>query len=296
MSRRVQAVTLWKIATARSHRIALGETTEMPTKVLPADSHVDLVWVSPDALDSLDPDSLEDLDGPVELLAPIEDQEVWASGVTYEESRYAREHESVAPDFYRNVYHADRPELFLKALGRSVVGPGEPIGIRADSEWNVPEPELCIVVNPLGEIVALTLGNDVSSRSIEGANPLYLPQAKVYDRSCAIGPCLVPIDEAPPIDEIVIRMDIKRSDSVVFAGASPLSRLRRQPKELVDWLTRARSFPQGAILLTGTGIVPPNDFTLLPSDVVTIHAEGLGSLSNPVELIGRAGSLSGGER
>lgn len=279
-------MALWRVGVDGEERLAVGDADTGPTSLL--DTNIDLDGLLASATNFLSYRQAPTLEmsGEAKVLVPLGSQEVWASGVTYEESRYAREHESTAPDFYRDVYYAERPELFLKAVPGTSVGPGEAIGVRNDSEWNVPEPELAIVMDPHGEIVALTLGNDVSSRSIEGRNPLYLPQAKVYDRSCAVGPCLVPIDEAPPIQDIVVDMRIVRSGTNVFSGSSPLVRLRRKTSDLVAWLMKARSFTNGAVLLTGTGLVPPNDFTLHPGDIVHISADGLGDLTNRVEVVG----------
>jgi 2-dehydro-3-deoxy-D-arabinonate dehydratase len=219
------------------------------------------------------------------VLAPIDGQEVWAAGVTYERSRDARVEESeAAPSVYDLVYDAARPELFFKAVAWRVRAPGEPIGVRADSPWNVPEPELALVIASDLSIAGYTIGNDVSSRTIEGENPLYLPQAKVYDGSCALGPCIVPARSVEPPFEI--RLAIVRAGSVVVSGATTTARLRRSFEELAEYLGRALTLPVGAVLLTGTGIVPEAGFTLLPGDVVRIEIEGLGSLENPVVSVG----------
>ena len=205
------------------------------------------------------------------LLAPIEpDQEVWASGVTYKRSREARTRESVTKDVYERVYDAARPELFFKAPGVRVVGPGMNIRVRRDSQWNVPEPELTLVLNRSLEIVGYTAGNDVSSRDIEGENPLYLPQAKVYDGSCALGPRLVLTGEGA-LRDIPIRLSITRGGESVFEGATRSSEMKRSLLELAAYLGRELSFPQGAFLMTGTGIVPPDGFSLHPGDRVTIQ-------------------------
>jgi 2-dehydro-3-deoxy-D-arabinonate dehydratase len=217
-------------------------------------------------------------------VAPIGSQEVWAAGVTYERSRDARTAESRHADPYTRVYEAERPELFFKATPGRVRGPGEPVCIRADSGWDVPEPELALVLNSRLEAVGYTIGNDVSSRSIEGENPLYLPQAKVYDGSCALGPWIVPAWELDPYGRRV-ELEIRRGEEVVFAGATGTDRLRRRLDDLARWLGRANRFPAGVILLTGTGIVPPDDFTLLAGDAVSIRIEGIGELTNPVEVI-----------
>ncbi|WP_438010727.1 fumarylacetoacetate hydrolase family protein [Sorangium sp. So ce321] len=220
----------------------------------------------------------------VPLLAPIDAQDVWAAGVTYERSRNARKEESAGGgDFYDRVYDAERPELFFKATPRLVVGPGAPVRIRRDSSWNVPEPELSLVVSAAGRIVGYTAGNDVSSRSIEGDNPLYLPQAKVYDGCCALGPAIALADE-PGLDlrALSIQLVIRRKGEAVFAGETSTARMRRAPEELVAYLTRELSFPAGVVLMTGTGIVPPDSFTLEPGDVVEITIPGAGTLVNPV--------------
>ncbi|HEX4997035.1 MAG TPA: fumarylacetoacetate hydrolase family protein [Terriglobia bacterium] len=213
--------------------------------------------------------------------APVDKQEVWASGVTYLRSKAARMEESEhAGDFYDRVYTAERPELFFKHNAWRVSGPGEPIRIRKDSAWNVPEPELALVLSSRGRIVGFTIGNDVSSRSIEGENPLYLPQAKVYEGSCALGPVILVNDEPPQTRGI--RLSIERQGAEVFAGETSTAQIRRSFEELASYLFRELSFPDGAVLLTGTGIVPPEDFTLRGGDVVRIRIDGIGELENPV--------------
>jgi 2-dehydro-3-deoxy-D-arabinonate dehydratase len=218
------------------------------------------------------------------LLPPIGNQEVWAAGVTYLRSREARREESKSSgggDFYDRVYDADRPELFFKATAHRVVGPGGPVRIRKDSRWNVPEPELTLLVNPKGHIIGYTIGNDMSSRDIEGENPLYLPQAKVYDGSCALGPgILVTNDPLPKSTEIQI--EIVRNQSSVFRGATTLSQMKREPQELVEYLYRESGYPDGCYLLTGTGVVPPDSFTLSSGDEVRITIEPIGTLRNKV--------------
>ncbi len=218
------------------------------------------------------------------LLAPLDTQEVWAAGVTYERSKVARMEESEGGgDFYDKVYAADRPELFLKATPRRVVGPGQPIRIRRDSTWDVPEPELTLVISSSGQIVGYTVGNDVSSRSIEGENPLYLPQAKVFDACCALGPVITLAGEndLDPRD-LTIRLSIMRGGSAVFQGETSTARMKRTPDELAAYLFRDQTFPDGVFLMTGTGIVPPDDFTLAAGDAVEITIDGIGRLSNPV--------------
>ncbi len=223
------------------------------------------------------------------FLAPLALQEVWAAGVTYKRSHEARERESAgAARFYDLVYSSPRPELFFKAPAYRVVHPGEPVHIRGDSKWNVPEPELALVISPQLQLVGFTIGNDMSSRDIEGENPLYLPQAKFYDRACAVGPCITLADAMPNPDDITIRLLIERAGKTVFDGATKVSAMKRSFQELIDWLGKETSFPNGAILLTGTGVVPPDDFTLAPGDVVRIDIAGIGRLTNPVKM--RAGT------
>jgi 2-dehydro-3-deoxy-D-arabinonate dehydratase len=221
---------------------------------------------------------------PEEILAPVGSQEVWAAGVTYERSREGRREEtkeSGAAVFYSRVYDAERPELFFKASGWRVVEPHGKIRVRRDARWSVPEPELVLVINRDAQIIGYTLGNDVSSRDIEGENPLYLPQAKVYDGSCALGPAIL-VTEYPLDLDTAITLLIERGNQTIFHGEVPLRRIHRELDVLVEYLYRELSFPAGAFLMTGTGIVPPNDFTLLPGDVVKISAEPIGELVNEV--------------
>jgi 2-dehydro-3-deoxy-D-arabinonate dehydratase len=216
------------------------------------------------------------------LLAPIEsDGEVWAAGVTYLRSREAREAESTVSDVYSKVYDADRPELFFKAPGWRVAGHRRPIRIRRDSRWNVPEPELTLVINTRGEIVGFCAGNDVSSRDIEGENPLYLPQAKVYDGSCALGPGIALCD-AEALRNLAIDLVVSRAGRPIFTGATRTSQIKRPFQELVDYLRKELEFPHGVFLMTGTGIVPPDDFSLERGDVVRITIGEL-TLENEVE-------------
>jgi 2-dehydro-3-deoxy-D-arabinonate dehydratase len=216
------------------------------------------------------------------LLAPIEDeQEVWASGVTYYRSRDAREAETDIKSIYTKVYQADRPELFFKAIGWRVVGPDSPIRLRADSTWNVPEPELTLVVNSRGEILGYCVGNDVSSRDIEGENPLYLPQAKVYDGSCALGPG-IRVTDSELLGDLPIRIEIFRKGKVIFADQTRTSQISRPLKSLISYLMREMTFPYGAFLMTGTGIIPPDDFTLQTGDRVRIDIDSF-VLENTVE-------------
>lgn len=220
------------------------------------------------------------------LLPPVESQEVWGAGVTYERSRDGRIEESTEAGVYDRIYVARRPEVFFKATAQRVVGDGHPVGIRADSPWNAPEPELGLVLNAAGEIFGYVVGNDVSSRSIEGENPLYLPQAKVYDRSCALGPGIVPAWAAPalPFD---IALRVRRGEDVVFEGSTSTASITRRFEDLAGWLMAALAFPDGVVLLTGTGIVPDESFSLRAGDVVTIDIPGIGTLTNPVVLVGR---------
>jgi 2-dehydro-3-deoxy-D-arabinonate dehydratase len=213
------------------------------------------------------------------LLAPVEPtQEVWAAGVTYLRSRDAREEESAVKDVYTRVYEAKRPELFFKANGWRVVGHGAPIRVRDDSKWNVPEPELALVINSAGEIVGHTVCNDVSSRDIEGDNPLYLPQAKVYNGSCAVGPG-IHVGNTEKLKELAIAMDIQRGGRPVFKGETRTSQIKRSLEELAGYLFMELDFPRGAFLSTGTGIVPGQDFSLSPGDVVSIAIGGDGGLT-----------------
>ena len=218
----------------------------------------------------------------VTFVAPIDRQEVWAAGVTYLRSRDARMEESREKTVYDRVYEADRPELFLKATPNRVSGPGEPIAIRGDSTWDVPEPELTLVVNRDGEIAGYTIGNDVSSRSIEGENPLYLPQAKVYTRCAALGPVVALAWELPRARELPIRLIIRRGGQVAFEGETSTAQMHRTFDDLVSYVRRCNEFPHGVMLMTGTGIVPPSDFTLADGDEVEIVIDGIGSLRNPV--------------
>jgi 2-dehydro-3-deoxy-D-arabinonate dehydratase len=221
---------------------------------------------------------------PLVFEAPIEHQEVWAAGVTYYRSRSARIEESKEAgggDFYDRVYSAERPELFFKAVADKVAGPNGKVRIRSDAKWSVPEPELALLVNPRGRVVGYTIGNDMSSRDIEGENPLYLPQAKVYDQSCALGPCiLIQPDPLPPSTRI--RMEILREGAVEFSGSTTLTEMKRDPPVLVEYLFRDQSFPFGCFLLSGTGIVPPDHFTLRSGDEVHITIAGIGTLMNQV--------------
>ncbi|MEY7851788.1 fumarylacetoacetate hydrolase family protein [Natrarchaeobius sp. A-rgal3] len=222
----------------------------------------------------------ERLDGEA-LLEPVTPQEVWAAGVTYRISEEAREAESSKPEIYLRVYDSDRPELFFKATPERVVGPNDRVGIRADSDWDVPEPELGVVLSG-EEIVGYTIGNDMSSRAIEGENPLYLPQSKVYDRSCAIGPA---VRSATSIDDpanLEMWMRIERDGDVLYDESTNTSQMVRSIDELVDWYVRHNAVPDVSVLLTGTSLVPDDEFTLEPADQIEIGIEGIGTLSNTV--------------
>jgi 2-dehydro-3-deoxy-D-arabinonate dehydratase len=283
-------MALWRIQYDDGPRFARGPFDAGPRELL--DPSISLAALLSRAGPSLA--DLEDL--PVHgavaegarLLAPLDVQPVWAAGVTFERSREARKQESGTADSYDRVYDAERPELFLKAFPDGVRGPDAAIGIRVDSSWDVPEPELGVVADHAGRAVGFVLGNDVCSRSIEGNNPLYLPQAKFYDGSCALGPCIVPVAEAPAFETIEVTLDIGRDGAPVFADRVRLSDMRRTVPELLRWLFQAQRFDSGAILLTGTSIVPGPEFTLEAGDVVVISATGLGSLRNTVEVVGAA--------
>ncbi|MCC7083946.1 MAG: fumarylacetoacetate hydrolase family protein [Pirellulales bacterium] len=219
----------------------------------------------------------------VRLLAPIDRQEVWAAGVTYKRSKVARMEESeTAASVYDRVYEAPRPELFFKATPHRVVGQDQAVRIRADASWNVPEPELTLVLNSRMELVGFTVGNDMSSRDIEGENPLYLPQAKVYDDCCALGPVVTLVGGMPSRDEVGIHLVIRRERKSVFEGSTSIAQMARTFEDLIGWLARDNSFPKGVFLLTGTGIVPGSDFTLAVGDIVEIAIDGIGTLKNSI--------------
>ena len=222
----------------------------------------------------------------VRLLPPVEQQEVWAAGVTYLRSKKARMDESKdSSSSYDKVYEAERPELFFKSVSEKVVATNGDVGIRKDASWSVPEPELALVINSKGRIVGYTIGNDMSSRDIEGENLLYLPQAKVYDRSCALGPFIKVGVTETEARAWTIHLRVQRGTTVVFQGEAPVAQIKRRLDELVNFLFRSQSFPHGAILLTGTGIVPPDDFTLQAADIVRITINGIGALENRVVLV-----------
>jgi 2-dehydro-3-deoxy-D-arabinonate dehydratase len=222
----------------------------------------------------------------IQLLSPVERQEVWAAGVTYLRSKKARMEESnFSANAYDRVYSAPRPEIFFKSLPEKVVGPGEPVGIRADAKWNVPEPELALFINSQGTIVGYTIGNDMSSRDIEGENLLYLPQAKIYHRSCAVGPCIVVGSTETVARTWTITLQIYREGRIIFEGQTTVDQIKRSFEELASYLYRSQTFPYGAVLLTGTGIVPGEDFTLRAEDRVRIEVNGIGVLENPVIIV-----------
>tara|TARA_E500000331_G_scaffold212836_1_gene204107 strand:+ start:3046 stop:3957 length:912 start_codon:yes stop_codon:yes gene_type:complete len=217
------------------------------------------------------------------IQSPIFPQEVWAAGVTYSDSMRERQAESDSPDVYAKVYNAERPEIFFKGTGDRMQPPESDLGIRSDSGWDVPESELAVIIIN-GEIVGFTIGNDMSSRSIEGENPLYLPQAKVYNKSFSIGPCIILSEDVNPQD-LRVELKILRKGEIVFDGNSSTAEMKRNVIELVDWLQRSNDLPEVAVLLTGTGIIPPQDFTLEPNDVVEIFIEKIGTLRNKISLV-----------
>lgn len=219
----------------------------------------------------------------VTFLAPIDQQEVWAAGVTYKRSQVARMEESeTGASHYDRVYTADRPELFFKGMASRVAGPGAAVRVRSDSNWSVPEPEFTLVINPAGSIVGYTIGNDMSARDIEGANPLYLPQAKVYRQCAAIGPSILLASEPLDLAATTIQLTIMRDGAESFSGETSLSQMARDFEDLAGWLYREDDFPNGALMMTGTGIVPPDEFTLEDGDEVSIEIAGIGTLTNPV--------------
>ena len=220
-----------------------------------------------------------------DVLPPVDRQEVWAAGVTYKRSRDGRIEESGNETLYDHVYAAARPEIFFKATPQRVVTDGQPVGIRADSGWDVPEAEIALVVNSSGQIFGYVVGNDMSSRSIEGENALYLPQAKVYEGSCALGSRIVGVWEAPELP-LGISVRLTRGEQVVFSGETDSDAMHRTFDDLVRWLTLALPFPDGAVLMTGTGLVPDQDVTVEAGDVITIAIAGVGELTNPVVLVG----------
>jgi len=283
-------MALWQLLAGGERRLARGPASAGPQELLAASLTVDALLSGPPG--ALATALRGPAAGPVpagaRIVAPIGGQEVWAAGVTYTRSLDARVLETGTPDPYERVYRAERPELFFKATPGRVRGPGEPVGIRGDSGWDVPEPELAVVADRNGHIAGYLNGNDMSSRSIEGENPLYLPQAKIYTGSCAIGPCLATPDEVPALRSLLISLRVVRDGAEVISDTVKVADLHRRPDDLVGWLFRALDFPVGVVLLTGTAIVPPPDFTLRAGDEVVIATTGLGELRNAVEVIGFA--------
>jgi 2-dehydro-3-deoxy-D-arabinonate dehydratase len=286
----MMALGVWRIRAGEAVNLARGDCQSGPAELL--DPSLTITTLLRDPVTSID--RLEELtsygavpDGST-VLAPIDKQPVWAAGVTYAKSLSARMEEARdGGDVYDRIYEAARPELFFKSAGENAIGTGDQLGIRADSTWNVPEPELGIVADDAGRSRGYVLGNDMSSRSIEGDNPLYLPQAKTYDRSCGIGPCIVPLVAAGSWRDFTVELRVERQQLTVFDQQTCLTSLRRTPAELLDWLMRANSFPNGVVLLTGTGIVPPPDFTLRDHDVVVVRCPDLGELRNDIVTVGR---------
>ena len=289
-------MALWQVIADDERRLARGPAGQGPEELLPASLTIDaLLGGPPGALAAaLRGPAAGTVPAGARVMAPIGGQEVWAAGVTYTRSLDARVLESGSPDPYERVYQAERPELFFKAAPGRVRGPGEPVGIRSDSGWDVPEPELAVVADRNGHIAGYLNGNDMSSRSIEGENPLYLPQAKIYTGSCAIGPCLALPDEVPGLRSMLISIRVVRDRAEVVSDTVKVADLHRRPDDLVRWLFRALDFPVGVVLLTGTAIVPPPAFTLCAGDEVIIATTGLGELRNVVEVIGPPPPAGGG--
>ncbi|MFL5791077.1 MAG: fumarylacetoacetate hydrolase family protein [Actinomycetota bacterium] len=272
---------LFRVLTADgASRLARGTIADGPQVLLPTELSLDAVLGGGPPLSEIASIDGAAVDATARIVAPVTTQEVWAAGVTYLRSRDARVEEAIEATPYDRVYEAERPELFCKCAGWRVRGPGEPIAVRGDSAWDVPEPELTLVLDQQARIVGYTIGNDVSSRTIEGENTLYLPQAKTYDGSCAIGPAIVPATQIEP--PFTIRMTIERDGIGVYDATTSTGEMRRSFSELAAYLGRALSFPVGAFLMTGTGIVPDPPFTLEAADVVTIAVDGLGALTNTV--------------
>lgn len=271
------------VVSGGTRHVASGTVEEGPRTLLPDVSFDSILSADGPGLAQVASAPGRPLPAEARIVAPVDAQEVWAAGVTYLRSRDARVEEAMESTPYDRVYEAERPELFWKSAGWRVHGPGEAIAVRGDSTWDVPEPELTLVLDASARIVGYTIGNDVSSRSIEGENTLYLPQAKTYDGSCAIGPAIVPATEAEP--PFTIRMTIERDGAAMYDDATSTAQMRRSFAELATFLGRALSFPSGAFLMTGTGIVPDPPFTLEPGDTVTIAVDGLGALTNTVERL-----------
>lgn len=286
---------LWRVWVDGGVRLARGDSDLGPAELL--EESLSVASLVADPAEPLQQLEALPAGGPVpgdaRVLAPLDRQPVWAAGVTFPRSREARREEAAdGGDIYDRVYTADRPELFFKAGPGAAVGTGDLLAVRADSEWNVPEPELGILADPRGVPQALVLGNDVSSRAIEGENPLYLQQAKVYDRSCGIGPCLVPTSLAPAWQALRVELVIERGSATLYEDAMDVARIQRAPAELLRWLFAALSFGDGVVLLTGTSLVPPSNVSLRAGDTVTIRAAGLGTLSNKFTSVGAAPTVS----
>jgi 2-dehydro-3-deoxy-D-arabinonate dehydratase len=265
--------------------VRVGVTGEAGPRVLPVASVAELLSMPLDRMRSVVEAAGRPAGGSLRPLPPVDGlTEVWACGVTYERSSEARQEESDVADVYARVYQADRPELFFKSPAWRVCGDGEPIGIRPDSEISVPEPELALVCNAAAEIVGVTICDDVSSRSIEGQNPLYLPQAKIYAGACAIGPGITPVWEVDDIGALAVTVSVRRGGAVAWSGETSTAQLHRELSELVEYLFRSASFPHGVVLSTGTGLVPELSFTLAPGDEVEIGIAGVGTLTNVVRL------------
>jgi 2-dehydro-3-deoxy-D-arabinonate dehydratase len=277
-------MALWRILVDGEPRVAVGPVSSGPEIVLA--SSVTIGGLLAEGPGAVEVAALGKLAGTPfagePLLPPCDGQEIWAAGVTFERSRAARGEESDDGDVYDRVYVAARPELFLKATARNVRGPGDALGIRPDSDWNVPEGELALALSSSGELAGFTIGNDMSSRSIEGENPLYLPQAKVYEASCGLGPAIVCPSEAPDPQTMEIRMAIARRGVSIYQDATSVSKMKRSLSELSQWLMRGQRHPAGVFLLCGTSLVPPDGVTLEAGDVITVSLTGLGRLTNSV--------------
>jgi 2-dehydro-3-deoxy-D-arabinonate dehydratase len=271
-----------------SGKSTVGRVGEQEIELLDLGNFADLsdLLAAPDvmkAVSSLRPTGQVISLASAQLLPPIDRQEVWAAGVTYKRSQTARMEESeAAASCYDRVYRSARPEIFFKATVGRVCGSGQVLRIRSDAQWNVPEPELTLVLSPKLEIVGYTIGNDMSSRDIEGENPLYLPQAKTYNQCCGLGPWITLAEAMPEKDKIEISIDIVRCGETVFSQSTRASEMARTFEDLVQWLGRDNSFPDGAFLMTGTGIVPSSDFTLAAKDQVSISISGIGTLTNSI--------------
>tara|TARA_B100001142_G_scaffold52298_1_gene50032 strand:+ start:4659 stop:5543 length:885 start_codon:yes stop_codon:yes gene_type:complete len=234
-------------------------------------------------IDEHNPDfqNLKEMLDKEDLLTPFLPEEVWAAGVTYKNSEFERKRESSTPDIYSKVYNSDRPEIFFKTTGKRLVNPGESVGIRSDSDWNVPEAELAVMLIN-NTVIGYSIGNDMTSRHIEGENPLYLTQAKIYDKSCSIGPCVIDIESVKNINNYKIACDIQRKNKVIFEGSSKINLMNKSIENLISWLQKSNTLPLKSAFLTGTGIVPPPEFTLKPNDIVNISIDEIGTLSNKI--------------